>query len=383
MVAAVPQHLAQRYGQWADKIPATVLADLTEDQVAGRLRRAQACWEAAALDGGQDVLTKALTDAGTILAAPAPGAKEGKRTSALKDAGLTGADMERHGRWLSRIPDGVLTKMDRPAALTRAELAASEFARTGSVDAADRVLSAPAHVVLAEPMTKAAQAATVRGVREDLARAYGEWIAKVPDEVLSKLDATELVDRCEHAKVLEARGKASPVQGAIHGYLDRARQVLGALPRAEVEAEAVRLEKAALGADEPQLVRGYMDRVRELRDANPQAPAVERPTWLGKAVRAPEPRTVPGVLHKADGAREKPATAKAASPTAASAKATPRKRRRPPMAKADAVRLGAGLDALEEALTMLRRTPELNKADGATRDTIDGLLNVADAAFNP
>ncbi|MFJ2737673.1 hypothetical protein [Streptomyces sp. NPDC087317] len=378
MVAAVPQHLAQRYGQWADKIPATVLTDLTEDQLAGRLRRAQACWEAAALDGGQDVLTKALTDAGTILAAPVPGAKKGKRSSALKDAGLTGADMERHGRWLSRIPDDVLTKMDRPAALKRAELAASEFARTHSVDAADRVLSAPAHVVMAEPMTKAAHAATVRGVREDLARAYGEWIAKVPDAVLSKLDAAELVDRCEHARGLEARGKANPYPGAIHGYMDQARQVLGALPRAVVEAEVALLEKAALVAEDPRLARGHMDRVRELREANPQAPVVERPAWLGKAVRASEPKTVPGVLHKADGAGPKSATTKTAT-----TKTVPRKRRRPPMAKADAVRLGAGLDALEEALAMLRRTPELNKADGSTRDTFDGLIGVADAAFHP
>lgn len=305
MVAAVPQQMAEKYGQWADKIPADVLADLTEAQVHGRLRKAQARWETAAGEGGDGNLTKALTEAGEILAAPAPGAKA-KTPSALKSVGVTGEDMARLGPWVSRIPDDVLLKMDRPSVVERAEVAAAEYARTADMAAADRILSAPAHVVASAPMTKAARAASVRGVREDLAREYGEWIAKVPDEVLVKLDAAELVDRCEYARGLEARGKADPTPGMIHGYYDRARMVLKSLPRAEVEAEAARLEKSARIADEPQLARGYADRARHLRDDNPQAPAVARPAWLGKAVQPPEPVAVPRVLHKAQGAAKAP-----------------------------------------------------------------------------
>ncbi|MFF2512404.1 hypothetical protein [Streptomyces sp. NPDC058086] len=91
MVVAVPQQMAERYGQWADKIPADVLADLTEAQVHGRLRKAQARWETAAGEGGEGGdgdLTKALSGAGEILAAPAPGA-EPKTPSALKSVGVT------------------------------------------------------------------------------------------------------------------------------------------------------------------------------------------------------------------------------------------------------------------------------------------------------
>ncbi|MFD9651736.1 hypothetical protein [Streptomyces mirabilis] len=370
MVAAVPQQMAEKYGQWTDKIPADVLADLTEAQVHGRLRKAQARWETAAGKGGDGDLTKALTEAGEILAAPAPGAKA-KTPSVLKSVGVTGADMDKHGRWVSRIPDEVLLKMDRPSIVKRAEVAAAEYGRTGSVVDADRVLMAAAHVVASAPMTKTAQAAYRRGVREDLAREYGQWIGEVPDEVLAKLDAAELVDRCEYAKGLEARGKADPVPGMIHGYYDRARMVLKSLPQAEVEAEAARLEKSAMLVDEPQLSRGYAERARRLRADNPQAPAVQRPGWLGKAVQAPELAAVPRVLHKAQGAAKTPKPVQK----------PPVKRRQSSMSKVDATRVGAGLDALEAALLLLRKHPDLNKADARTQRTVDELLDVADEMF--
>lgn len=372
MVAAVPQQMAEKYGQWADKIPADVLADLTEAQVHGRLRKAQARWEAAVGEGGDGDLPKAMTEAGEILAAPAPGATaKGKTPLVLKAVGVTGEDMERSGRWVSRIPEDVLVKMDRASVLKRAEVAGAEYARTGDVAAADRVLSAPAYVVASAPMTKAAQVAYRRGVREDLAREYGQWIGEVPDEVLAKLDAAELVDRCEYARGLEARGKADPTPGMIHGYYDRARMVLKSLPRAEVEAEAARLEKSAMLVDEPQLSHGYAERARRLRADNPQAPAVQRPGWLGKAMQAPEPVVVPRVLHKAQGAAKTPKPVQR----------PPAKRRRGSLSKADAARIGAGLEALEAALLLLRKNPDLNKADARTQRTVDELLGLADEAF--
>lgn len=297
MVASIPQTLVDKYGHWTGRIPHDVLSDLTVEQLAGRLERAQARWNAAlAPDGDGDILT-ATSDAEEILAAPVAGVKpKGKETSALKAAGLTGADMDQHGRWLSRIPDDVLEKMDRPSVLRRVQVAAAEYSRTGSVTDADRILKADAHIVASAPMTQVQAAAFHRGVREDLAREYGRWIGDVPDEVLAKLDAAELVDRCEYAQGLMERGKANQQPGLIYGYLDRAQQVMRSLPRAEVEAEAKRLEKAAMLLDDRRLAQGYMERARQLREANPQAPAVQRPGWMGKALRGSDSE----VLHKAE-----------------------------------------------------------------------------------
>lgn len=372
MVAAIPQNLADKYGHWTGRIPGDVLSALTVEQLAGRLQRAQGRLDAAMATTGDGDIPAATADAEEILAAPVAGATpNGAQTSALKTVGITGADMGQHGSWISRVPDDLLLKMDRPAVLRRAELAAVEYGRTGSLAAADRILKAEAHVVPSAPMTATAQAAYRRGVREDLAREYGRWIADVPDEVLVKLDAAELVDRCEHAKGLTKRGGADPMPGMIHGYLDRARQVLTALPRAEVEAEAARLSKAAMISDDRRLAQGYMERVTQLRESNPQPPAVARPTWLGKALRAAEPTTTPRVLHKAQSAPV--ATAAPRKP--------PARRRQGTLAKADAARLGAGLDALEAALLLLKKNPDLNKADDGTRRTVDGLLDAASDAF--
>ncbi|MEU9545589.1 hypothetical protein [Streptomyces mirabilis] len=57
------------------------------------------------------------------------------------------------------------------------------------------------------------------------------------------------------------------------------------------------------------------------------------------------------------------------------------KRRRGPLSKADAARIGAGLEALEAALLLIRKNPELNKADARTQRTVDELLDSADEAF--
>jgi hypothetical protein len=123
--------------------------------------------------------------------------------------------------------------------------------------------------------------------------------------------------------------------------------------------------------DEPQLARRYGERARRLREDNPQAPAVERPAWLGKAVRAPEPAVAPRVLHKTQGVASPP------NPV----QKPPVKRRRGSLSKADAARIGAGLEALEAALLLLRKNPELNKADARTQRTVDELLDSADGAF--
>jgi hypothetical protein len=106
--------MAKEYGQWAEKIHADVLAGLTSDQLYRRLRKVQAHWEKAAGQGGTDVLAKALIEAGEILTAPAP-TPAGTAPSVLKTIGITGADMDQHGRWISRIPDETLSKMDRPS----------------------------------------------------------------------------------------------------------------------------------------------------------------------------------------------------------------------------------------------------------------------------
>jgi hypothetical protein len=297
MVAAIPQTLVDKYGHWTGRIPNDVLAALTVEQLAGRLERAQDRWNAALGPDGDGNVLKATSDAEEILAAPVEGATpKGKPTSALKAAGITGDDMQTHGRWVSRIPDEVLVKMDRPAVLRRAELAAAEYARTGSMGESDRILKAEAHVVPSAPMTDMQAAAYRRGVREDLARQYGRWIGEVPDEVLGKLDAAELVDRCEYAQGLMERGQAYPHPGMIHGFLDKAQQALRALPRAEVEAEAARLDKAAMLTDDRRLAAGYMDQARKLRDDNPAAPAAHRPGWLGKALRGSDSE----VLNKAE-----------------------------------------------------------------------------------
>ncbi|WP_328746399.1 hypothetical protein OHT57_12690 [Streptomyces sp. NBC_00285] len=370
MVAAVPQNLADKYGHWTGRIPGDVLSALTVEQLAGRLQRAQGRLDTAMAPTGDGDIPAATAEAEEILAAPVSGAMpNGPQTSALKTVGITGADMDQHGSWISRVPDDLLLKMDRPAVLRRAELAVTEYGRTGSLAAADRILKADAHVVPSVPMTAAAQAAYRRGVREDLARDYGRWIADVPDEVLVKLDAAELVDRCEHVKGLTKRGAEDPMPGAIHGYLDRARQVLTALPRGEVEAEAARLNKAAMLSDDRRLAQGYMERVAQLREANPQPPAVARPAWLGKAVRGPEPRPAPSVLYKAAEPAKKATSAK---------KALPAKRQQSSAAKADSARIGLGLKALEAALLLLKQNPDLNKADDRTQRTVDELLEVVD-----
>ncbi|MCX4614657.1 MULTISPECIES: hypothetical protein [Streptomyces] len=57
------------------------------------------------------------------------------------------------------------------------------------------------------------------------------------------------------------------------------------------------------------------------------------------------------------------------------------KRRRGSLSKADAARIGGGLEALEAALLLLRKNPELNKADARTQRRVDELLDVADEAF--
>ncbi|MFE7856025.1 hypothetical protein [Streptomyces sp. NPDC057403] len=374
MVAAIPQTLADKYGHWTGRVPLDVLSELTVEQLAGRLQRAQTRWDQAmAPDGDGDILA-ATADAEAILAAPVAGAKPKSETkSALKAVGLTGGDMAKHGEWLSRIPDNVLVKMDRPAVLKRAEIAAAEYQRTGSLVAADQILKADAHVVATAPMTAAAQAAYRRGVREDLAREYGAWIDRIPDAVLAKLDAAEVVERCEEARGLEARGAADPHPGMIWGYQQRATDVLKAMPRAELDAEVTHLEKAALVSDDRGLALGYQERARQLREANPQPQAMARPGWLGKALRAPEPQPTANVLHKADGGRKPRKKAKKAAPPIQKGFTS----------KAAAARVGAGLDALEQALLLLRANPELNKADSRTRDTIDGLLDFVDEAFNP
>ncbi|MFF2465151.1 hypothetical protein [Streptomyces mirabilis] len=122
--------------------------------------------------------------------------------------------------------------------------------------------------------------------------------------------------------------------------------------------------------EEPQLARRYGERARRLREDNPQAPAVDRPAWLGKAARAPEPAVAPRVLHKTQGAASPPKPVQK----------PPVKRRRGSLPKADAARIGAGLEALEAAL-LLRKNPDLNKADARTQRTVDELLDVADEAF--
>ncbi|MER7182918.1 hypothetical protein ABT404_26190 [Streptomyces hyaluromycini] len=192
--------------------------------------------------------------------------------------------------------DDVLVKMDRPAVLRRVQVADAEYSRTGSIADADRILKSDAHVAASAPMTQVQAAAFHRGVREDLARELGRWIGDVPDEVLAKLDAAELVDRCEYAQGLMERGRANPQPGMIYGYLDRAQKVMRSLPRAEVEAEATRLEKAAMLLDDRRLAQGYQDRARQLREGNPQAPAVERRGWVGKALRGSDSE----VLYKAE-----------------------------------------------------------------------------------
>lgn len=47
------------------------------------------------------------------------------------------------------------------------------------------------------------------------------------------------------------------------------------------------------------------------------------------------------------------------------------------MSKADATRVGAGLGALEAALLLLRKHPDLNKADDRTQNVVDELLDAA------
>ncbi|MEU5484063.1 hypothetical protein [Streptomyces mirabilis] len=78
----------------------------------------------------------------------------------------------------------------------------------------------------------------------------------------------------------------------------------------------------------------------------------------------------PRVLHKAQGVVSPPKPVQK----------PPAKRRRGSLSKADAARIGAGLEALEAALQLLRKNPDLNKADALTLRTVDELLDVADVA---
>lgn len=93
---------------------------------------------------------------------------------------------------------------------------------------------------------------------------------------------------CQVAGEAPPRRRPDSPGGGPGARLDKAQQVMRALPRAEVEKESRRLEKAAMLTDDRNLARGYMDRARQLREENPQAPAVQRPRWVGKALRGSE-----------------------------------------------------------------------------------------------
>lgn len=287
MVVAVPKQLADKYPEWAGKIPRPVLKSLTVDEVGGRLRRAQARWDQAAGEGGDRDYRAALADAQTILAAPAASASAAPRRSALKAAGITSEVMEQHGKWISKIPDDVLFKLDSTRAVERAERAEA-LARQGREVDTPAVLAADPAVRFGEQLDKSASVAVARGVREDLARAYGRWIAHVPDDLLGRLDAAELADRCEYAQKLDDRIAGAPDSTTAQGYAELARQHLGSMPRAELEAEVDRLRTAALKSDAPTLTSGYLQKAAQLQHDNPQAPQVPRAHLTGKATGRPE-----------------------------------------------------------------------------------------------
>jgi len=120
---------------------------------------------------------------------------------------------------------------------------------------------------------------------------YPQHADLIPRDVLSAIDATELLDRLDEAAQLLDKALATPSPVLDRGYRDQARRVLAAQPRELTEARAAAWLAKAEGAHTPQYAETCRAEAEAIRSANPPAP--RRPRTAEPPAAPPRPRATP------------------------------------------------------------------------------------------
>lgn len=128
---------------------------------------------------------------------------------------------------------------------------------------------------------------------------HKSWADSVPADVLAAIDDLELRDRLDEAADL--RGKAAATSSVVlrDGYLDQARHILKAAPRARVEAEINGWLSKAESAATSEYRENCLAEAARLRAQNHPAPRRHRPAAAAPAARRP-------LMLKADSRPEDP-----------------------------------------------------------------------------
>jgi hypothetical protein len=115
-------------------------------------------------------------------------------------------------------------------------------------------------------------------ITPEMRERYGYIVDWLPQDVLSRIDQDEVLDRLDAAQEwMTKAAKPGMPADLFRGYIARAQEFLKARPRAEVETEAQRWTEKAEKAFTPQHASACISKAIEVRTQNAVAPRRVRP----------------------------------------------------------------------------------------------------------
>lgn len=123
-------------------------------------------------------------------------------------------------------------------------------------------------------------------ITQEMRGKYGRPVDWIPLTVLARIDEDEILDRLDETADLFRKVDRAPAELA-RGYMDMAREICEAEPRAETERLALVWSEKAAGAHTPMHASACLTRANEIRREHPAAPRRKRyrpsPEQLAKA----------------------------------------------------------------------------------------------------